>query len=233
MEQTGQFINGMPGQDVDEASLRDALHNVLKQATRNGTPALATLSQLQNRRAEKLNVAAKALSKELGKDHPDVIAMQASAATVTQLNTQVATQADRLKTWPKIRPNEWAVFGTVLDAKNQPVSGATVRVFDRDRKYDDLLGETETDAQGDFSIVYHERDFKETNENLPELYVMVTDAKGNQVYSSRDSVRFKSGQLEYFAIRLGQQVGRTTTKAAKTTKTTKPAATRVSRKKSG
>jgi hypothetical protein len=231
MEQRGKFISGMPGQEVDEAQLQDALHNMLKQSAQNGAPALGMFAQLQQRRAARLDTAAKALGKELGKDHPDVVTMQDTAKAVEQFNIKLDTQATRLKTWPKARPNEWVVFGTVLNADNSPAGGLTVRVYDRDRKYDDLLGETETDANGDFSIVYHERDFKETRENLPELYIMVTDTRGNQVYSSRDSVRFNSGQSEYFAIKLGDSGQTPTPRPTKTGKSASQDATIVSRKK--
>jgi hypothetical protein len=86
----------------------------------------------------------------------------------------------------------------------------TVRVFDRDRKFDDLLGETETDETGDFFTVYHARDFYEKGENTPELYVMVEDAAGNELFSSRENVRPEAGQSEYFVI----QLGKVTTNAA-------------------
>jgi len=232
MEQKRQFISGMPGPDeVDDAQLQDALRNMLKQTAQGGAPALDMFSQIQQRRAARLDTAAKALSQELGKDHPDVVVMQDTAKSVTQFNVGLDIQNTRLKTWPKVRPHEWIVFGTVLNADNSPASGLTVRVYDRDRKYDDLLGETETDANGDFSTVYHERDFKETGENLPELYVMVADAQGNQVYSSRDSVRYNSGQSEYFAIQLGKSGQSTPPKATKTDKTGDPNATMNSRKK--
>lgn len=232
MEQRKQSIGGMPGPDeVDDAQLQDALNNMLKRTAQGGAPALEMFSQLQQRRAARLDTAAKALSQELGQDHPDVVAMQETAKSVGQFYTRLNTQNTRLKTWPKVRPNEWIVFGTVVNADNSPASGLTVRVYDRDRKYDDLLGETATDANGDFFIVYHERDFKEKHENLPELYVMIADAKGNQVYSSRDSVRFNAGQSEYFAIQLGDGGQRPTSKAPKTDKPGDPNATIVGRKK--
>lgn len=229
MEQNANFIGGMPGQDVDPAQLQEALNNVMKQNAQASTPSLTAFSQMQQQRAERMNAAASTLTQVLGKDHPDVLALQSGAAAVATLNAHVETQTMRLKTWPRPRANEWVVFGTVVDAQDNPVSGATVRVYDKDRKYDDLLGETETGANGEFAIVYHERDFKESNENLPELYVMVTDAKGQQVYSSRDSVRYKSGQSEYFAIRLGQP-GRTP-KAETTPKPAAGRATRATKKK--
>jgi hypothetical protein len=222
MEQRAKFIGGLPDQEVDEAQLQDALHNMLKQTAKDGAPALGMITKLQERRAARLEVAAKGLDKELGKDHPDVVALKETSKTVAELNSRISIQNARTKSWPKVRPYEWAVFGSVVNVDNKPASGFFVRIYDRDRKYDDLLGESETDANGDFSIIYHERDFKETRENLPELYVMVSDPKGKLVYSSRDSVRFNSGQSEYFAIKLGKTVREA---APKPTAKTKPSAT--------
>lgn len=207
MEQEKGFVGGIPGQQVDSDQLQEALFKVMKQTAGSAAPALGTFTKLQQRRATRLNEAAKSLRKKLGKDHPDVLAVEGMAQSITELKGKISNQAARAKNWPKPRPNEWIVFGTVRDQEGKPAEGLIVRVFDRDRKYDDLLGETETDANGDFSVVYHERDFKETRENLPELYVMVSDAKGALLYSSRDSLRYKAGTSEYFAIRLAAQGG--------------------------
>jgi hypothetical protein len=166
--------------------------------------AMQVFSQIQQRRTTRLANAAAALAQKLGPDHPDVIAVQGLAQSFDAVRARTESQLARAKRWPRPRPHEWTVFGTVTDADGKAAGGLTVRVFDRDRKLDDLLGETQTDESGDFSVVYHERDFKESKEGSAELYVMVSDARGNLVYSSRDSVRFGAGRSEYFAIRLGK-----------------------------
>lgn len=118
----------------------------------------------------------------------------------TSLQTTIMREARR----PKIRPREWMVHGQVVDKAGQPVTGATVRVFDQGRKLDALLGEVETDEFGDYAIVYHERDFAELREGLPELNVMVSDAAGQELYSSENSVRFDAGRVERMDVQLGE-----------------------------
>lgn len=211
MEQKEQFFGGIPGPQVDPEQLNQLLENMLRHTADTGAPALETFTRLQQRRADRMTEAAEALRKKLGKDHPQVVALENTAKSLGELKTRIDTQRTRLKNWPKPRANEWVVFGTVTDAQGQPAQGLTVRIFDQDRKYDDLLGETETDENGDFSAIYHERDFAETRENLPELYIMVSDASGKTLYSSQENVRFNAGKSEYFAIRLGKQT-RTTSK---------------------
>lgn len=215
MEQKERSFSGIPGPEVDPEQLNQLLENVLRHTAEAGAPALETFTQLQQRRADRMTETAEALRTKLGKDHPQVVALENTAKSLTELKTRMDIQRARLKNWPKPRPNEWMVFGTVTDTEGQPAPGLNVRVFDKDRKYDDLLGETETDENGDFSVIYHERDFAETRENLPELYVMVSDASGKTLYSSRENVRFDAGKSEYFAIRLGKRTrtaGKTTAK---------------------
>jgi hypothetical protein len=205
MNEKEQFVGGVPGSQVDPAQAQDATNKVLKHSADQATPTLDTFAQLQARRAARLSQTAKAMGKQLGTDHPDVIAIESMAKSVDKFKTRLNQDKTRAKRWQTPRPNEWIVFGTVLDAQGKPTKGMTVRVFDKDRKYDDLLGEAETDEFGDFSVIYHERDFKETHENLPELYVMVNDTNGRPVYSSKDSLRYQAGRSEYFAIRLGEE----------------------------
>lgn len=220
MEQKQSFSE-TPGPQVDAEQLSQALENVLRHTADLGVPALETYTKLQQRRADRMAGAAKALQKKLGKDHPRVAALENTAKSLAEINTRIEAQRERLKNWSKPRANEWMVFGTVTDAQGQPASGLTVRVFDRDRKYDDLLGETETDGNGDFSVIYHERDFAETRENLPELYVMVSDASGKTLYSSRENARFGAGRSEYFAIHLGKRTRTAGKKSSPTRKTSK------------
>lgn len=200
MEQQQQFFSGMPAPEVNAEELHGALQNVLKHTAASGAPALEMFAQLQQRRAGRLTEMAATLRQKLGKDHPQVIAVENAAKSVGELKTRLDVGQARLKRWPKPRANEWVVFGTVTEAEGKPASGLTVRVFDRDRKYDDLLGETETDENGDFAVTYHERDFAEVRENLPDLYVMIQDGQGQLLYSSRNSVRYEAGRVEYFRI---------------------------------
>ncbi|MBN2118638.1 MAG: hypothetical protein JW730_18845 [Anaerolineales bacterium] len=218
MEQKERSFSGIPGPEIDAEQLRQSLENVLRHTADVGAPALETFTQLQQRRADRMAATAQALREKLGEEHPQVIALENTAKSLSELKTHLDTQRTRLKKWPKPRANEWMVFGTVTDVDGQPAAGLNVRVFDRDRKYDDLLGETETDENGDFSAIYHERDFAETNENLPELYVMVSDASGKTLYSTRESARFNAGKSEYFAIRLGKQSRVSSEKSRSTTK---------------
>ncbi len=182
-----------------EAATQQA--NSMTQSAQNAAaPTLGQLDQLQQQRAARLSAAANRLKASLGADNPRVIALIQSAQAVSSFQKVLHDQAMSIARQPTVGANEWLVYGIVLDSQGQAVIGVHVRVFDRDRKYDDLLGDTTTDELGNFSAIYHERDFAEVHEANPDLYVMVSDSAGTLLYSSRDNVRFEAGRAEYFRI---------------------------------
>jgi len=185
--------------------VKTALDTFVDRSSDAAVPIMESFAELQEKRATRLADAEARLQEHLGEDDPRVTALRQSAFAAEGLKRSLRTTAVRDDRLPKLRMQEWMVFGRVLDSGGRPVVGVTVRVFDRDRRYDDLLGETETDEYGDFAVVYHERDFAEAGEGLPELYVMVEDRQGNLLYSSRAELRYEAGRAEYFQIVLGEQ----------------------------
>lgn len=163
-------------------------------------PSLERFAGIQQQRATRLAGAEARLKAALGEDDSRVIALHTAAAATDTLSRALHTMAVREERIPKLQSHQWLVFGQVLDSAAQPVAGVQVRVFDRDRKYDDLLEVATTDEFGDFAVIYHQRDFAEVRENLPDLYVMVTDNQENILFSSRDNVRYEAGRAEYFEI---------------------------------
>jgi hypothetical protein len=185
--------------------VRTALDAFVDRSSDAAVPIMQSFAELQEKRSTRLADAEVRLKEHLGEDDPRVTALRQSALAADGLKRSLRTTAVRDDRLPKLGAQEWMVFGRVLDSEGRPVVGVTVRVFDRDRKYDDLLGETETDEYGDFAVVYHERVFAEAGEDLPELYVMVEDRQGNLLYSSRDELRYEAGRAEHFQIVLGEQ----------------------------
>jgi hypothetical protein len=208
MEFNQSFNAKFAGVIASEEEAKSKLENLTAQASRSSAPALSVFAQLQQKRAQRIETATGSLEKVLGTDHPQVVALRQSAVSAAEFNTFYKVQATRIEKRPKLHENEWMVYGRVIDSAGLAAAGLTVRVFDRDRKLDDLLGITETDESGDFSVVYHTRDFFEVGENAPELYIMVEDENGNSLYSSRDNVRPQAGQSEYFTIQLSTGAGK-------------------------
>jgi hypothetical protein len=168
-------------------------------------PGLQDFAHVLRERADRLAGTADRLQKALGPDDERVASLRLAASRSEEMGAAAAQAAERHQALPKVGPNEWTVFGRVVESSGEPAVGLRVRVFDRDRKYDDLLGDTETGEQGDFSVIYHQRDFEEAREENPDLYVLVEDASGIERFSSRGAVRFEAGRSEYFEIVLGEE----------------------------
>jgi hypothetical protein len=196
----------MPMQDMTPDAIKAVMTSLLDQPAEIYPPTLERFAALQGQRAARLAGAAARLQARLGQDHPRVTAIRRTAAAADFLTRSLGTTATRVMNIPKLAPQEWMVFGRVLTVTGAPVSDVQVRVFDLDGMFqgqanrDDLLGEKTTDVHGDFVIIYHQRDFAEPRENALDLYVVVSDTHGKELYSSRDHVYTDAGRAEYFEI---------------------------------
>jgi hypothetical protein len=65
------------------------------------------------------------------------------------------------------------ITGQVLEAESgRGVPGVIVRAFDKDRFFDDLLGEVMTDAGGEFQLMYDESKFREFFDTAPDIFLL-------------------------------------------------------------
>jgi len=172
------------------------------------TPVMDEFANLQNQRVKRLKKVDARITKELGEDHPRVVALRQAQTRSAKLQRDLKDNATRTAKLRELKPYEWMVYGQVVDSQGKPVPDAVVRVFDKDRKFDDLLGFTTTDKFGDFQLVYHERAFYEPGEERPELYLRLEDVEGNELYSTEDQIRYESGRVEFFQIELEKAKGR-------------------------
>lgn len=83
----------------------------------------------------------------------------------------------------------FSVSGTVMGPEGKPAANVLVRVYDKDVKYDDLLGAAMTSRKGEFAVTYRLRDFSE-DEEAADLYFVVTDSGGKELLSTADRVMF-------------------------------------------
>jgi len=123
-------------------------------------------------------------------------------ASTTRPKRKKTTRKKKKPSKPKPKPDDapWIVHGSVEDEAGNAVPGVLVRLFDKDRLYDDLLGATQTGKKGQFEIKYRLQDFREGLEAGADLYLTVTDAEGNILYESKDAIRFDAGREEEFEI---------------------------------
>lgn len=98
--------------------------------------------------------------------------------------------------------NVWSVRGKVTDADGNPAAGLTVTLYDQDLLFDDRLGQTTTNADGDYLFTYRTRDFRDLIERRPDLYLRVLDEKGELLYSPRSKMKAEAGREEVIDLRL-------------------------------
>ncbi len=96
----------------------------------------------------------------------------------------------------------WTVRGKVTDPDGDPAAGLTVSLFDEDLFFDDRLGQTTTNADGDYLFTYRTRDFRDLVERRPDLYLRVLDEKGQSLHRTRAKVKAEAGREEVIDIRL-------------------------------
>lgn len=95
------------------------------------------------------------------------------------------------------------VFGEVIYSDSgEPAGGLSVTVWDADLMVDDELGRAETDPQGKFRITYGIKDFRDHFERAPDIYLMVKDAQGNVITSTRDAVVREAGPRQEIRVQI-------------------------------
>ena len=96
----------------------------------------------------------------------------------------------------------FSIFGKVVGKETgQGIPNLKVKAFDKDLFFDDLLGEVTTDRNGNFEIIYDKDDFRELFfDNKPDIYIKVKTAEGEEIYSTKDKVRYRAGKTEEFIV---------------------------------
>ena len=73
------------------------------------------------------------------------------------------------------------VQGTVTDPNNRKLSGLLVKAFDRDMRSEALLGESLTDAKGEYRIEYSQEQFNLAEKRTATLSMKVFAARGDEL----------------------------------------------------
>lgn len=155
------------------------------------------LGRAGQQRAERIEAERLRLAGTLGEDHPRVAALQERGDLLRELGGRIDLTVDRGRTRPRRRPQEWVARGLIVDAEGRPLEGLTARVVDREGQLAEVLGDTETDADGAFDLPYHLRVF---GDEPPELFLVVEDAQGQALVSSEPGVRPEPDRTDFFQV---------------------------------
>lgn len=168
-------------------------------------PALEELAALQEKRAERFQRLEKRIASSLPADDPRRQAVRAAGARASLLRRGWQEDARRAEKVPRIKPDEWMVYGQVKDARGNPVSNAQVRLAAKDPQVQELLGSTATDESGDFTLVYPESIRARLGEKAPELFIQVVDRRGRELFLSDVALTVTPGRAEFFLIVLAEK----------------------------
>jgi hypothetical protein len=96
------------------------------------------------------------------------------------------------------------LYGSVVEEESgKPLGGLLVRAYDQDLVFDDHLGDTHTNAAGQFELSFSEFQFRDLHETLPDLYLRIFDASGKRLlHSTEREVRKNAQVVERFEIRI-------------------------------
>lgn len=82
------------------------------------------------------------------------------------------------------------------------VPGLIIKAYDKDLLFDDLLGNTRTDANGEFELSYAEGDFQEFFATGPDIYLEILTPFHELLHHTRDAIRCDAGRIERFELAL-------------------------------
>lgn len=98
---------------------------------------------------------------------------------------------------------KYVITGKVQETtSSRGIPGIIMKAFDKDRLYDDLLGEAMTDINGNFRIEYDEKKFGRLFEDAPDIYITLKTLSGKVIYTTEGSVRFNAKPHEVYLVRL-------------------------------
>lgn len=98
------------------------------------------------------------------------------------------------------------IRGKVVEKKTRkPLPNLTVEAFDKDLLFDDLLGSATTDERGGFKIRYDNKAFDELAfDKKPDVFIRITNARGDEIYTTCHQVRFEANRVEEFLVEIPQ-----------------------------
>ncbi|TDB67508.1 Tc toxin subunit A-related protein [Arundinibacter roseus] len=102
------------------------------------------------------------------------------------------------------------VSGRVTDMSNFPLDQLLVRVFDRDLRSEELIGETVTNRDGWYNLDYFPENFLKDEKQYPDLDVKVFTRNGRQLLyePTIKEIRFNARRREVIDIKLTRSIPR-------------------------
>jgi hypothetical protein len=106
----------------------------------------------------------------------------------------------------KNHPNKFIVVGQVLDDKGAGMDKLTVRILDKDMRAEQLIQETQTNKDGEYSVFYNKTSkFDDAEKDRADLFVRVLNSAGTVLATS--PVIFNAAKFEMVNFTIGEAKG--------------------------
>lgn len=159
------------------------------------------LSKRKSKKAARRKAVEERLTKTLDAKDPRLQMAKIKADRTGETAAAFKQRVTRLKKKPQLGKKDWMASGNVRHANGRAAAGLTVQVYDKDLKFDDLLGKTTTDDFGDFRVVYDIRRFDDEWGNArPDLFLQILDKDGKLLAAHTEPLRMNAGNVEYFEV---------------------------------
>ena len=99
----------------------------------------------------------------------------------------------------------FVVYGRVMQANEDPISGVLVRAFDRDLRSEQLLGESATNSEGEYQITYTGKQFLRAEKFRADLVLRVYNEVGIPLKVENAKIIFNAQHEEHFNLFLAEQ----------------------------
>jgi hypothetical protein len=99
-------------------------------------------------------------------------------------------------------PATWEVKGKITDENDNSIKDLTVSLYDKENRFDNILGTTVTGEDGTFIFTYPTGKLQDLIKANPDIYLKVLVKKGKPIYSSEKAVKCEPGRIEVFNIKI-------------------------------
>lgn len=177
------------------------LGKMLNDAESSQQSGYAWLSKRKFKKAVRCKAVTTRLEKTLDAGDPRLKMAKIKADKASETAAALKLRATRLRKKPKLGEKDWMVSGNIRNKNGRAAAGLIVQVYDKNYKFVDLLGKTETDNFGDFHLVYDTCRFEdEWGSEQPDLFLQVLSKEGKMLKAYTKPLSVNAGSISYVSL---------------------------------
>jgi hypothetical protein len=180
----------------------EKLNSGISQIDTVSASRIQQLSSVHQARLAQFTRIASTITAQSGATSAQAVAANAAVAATQTHITRIAMIKQQVTVpVPAVSANGWALYGSVYNSSNAPVSGYSLYFVDSTNTYQNAYGIAYTAADGSFKIVYAAQPAGEAAP-ATALFLQVCNATGNPIYVSPTAFTPIKGAATYQVITL-------------------------------